>query len=282
MSWPSFVEGEPVEARLDSDRPNCRSRSVPRAPRSRSVVSSSASSEQSANVRHVRPPVLTNGMNPAMSAARSESARLAARAISVTQSKACVANGPAGANGVGWSLDSACGATPSIFCRVLLEQRRHSLDRLGRTQRVVHDDRRDARHGCVAERLEELRPVVAAGQKDEHPSLRVDHPLHVVDVVDADLIGLDAGERRSSRPRRSVRRPVPRRRRRTTDDRNRRPRTQRRPTESRSLPRSGRSPRPATSRSARCGRRDPGRECRRGSGPRRSGNTPPHRWRRCR
>ena len=159
-----------------------------------------------------------------------------------------------------------------------LGQRRQSLDRLGRTQGVVDDDVRDARHVCVAERFEELRPVVAVGQQDEHPSLRVDHPLHPVDEFDAALIGLGAGERRSSRPPRSTRPPVPRR-----------PPSDERTTESvvdvgnddRRHARVFRDLGDGTRlhRVAGHGAEEQivGREDRRGSAPRRSGNTPPHR-----
>ena len=138
------------------------------------------------------PLVLIDGSTAAMFAPESDSAMLAARAISMAQSNACVAKGPGGSNGVSGSVDSACGATPSIISRVASGSAASRWTDSG--ERSASFTMIDVRFGMAAS-LSASRNCVPSLLPASRITTRAPEFLTVVDLVDADLVALTAGER---------------------------------------------------------------------------------------
>ena len=233
--------------------------------------SSASSCTHSANVAAAD----AAGCSPRPSARRSAAgsslpACTAARAIRLTQSRALVANGPAGSSG---STPKASGDDADDAVAHVRRQRLHELGGRRPADGVVDDDQRRlaAREqaGDLAELGEHARALLAVGDDDDDAGVALAELGRL--VGEALVVGGEAGTRDRSAPgratggRRSWPRPAAGRRRR----RGRSPRR----SGPRSARRTGRSPRPAASRSARCGRTAPTTGSRRGRAPSPSAST---------
>ncbi len=160
---------------------------------------------QSAKVRHTDPPELTSAISPAMSLGASESARTAANAMRLTQSKALAAKSPGGSNGAAWIGRFGLGCQSDDLVAQIGVETGDSLRRRRTAHGVVHHHRFQSARVEFAERFQEAGAVVVARQHDCHLRTRIEELASLVREVDVasgegDRFGDRDGTVRDRRP----------------------------------------------------------------------------------